>query len=68
MATPIGRKVREAFETMGNAVVDLLLVGIGLVVGLADTLGDDLGVTFTVASILAVRTLHTCGVLEEVST
>jgi hypothetical protein len=68
VATPIGRKVGEAFETMRNPVVDLLLVGIGLIVGLADTLGDDLGIAFTVASILAVRTLHTRGVLEEIST
>lgn len=53
---------------MGNPVVDLLLVGIGLIVCLADTLGDNLGIAFAMASILAVRALHTCGVLEEIST
>lgn len=49
-------------------MIDLLLVGVGFIVGLADTLGDDLRVAFTVASILAVRTLHTRSVLEEIST
>lgn len=53
---------------MRNPVVDLLLVGIGLIVGLADTLGDNLGVTFSMASILAIRALHTRSVLEEIST
>ena len=42
MAAPIGRKVGKSFEAMRNTVVDLLLVGVGFVVGLADTLGDNL--------------------------
>ena len=68
VATPVGGDVGEAFETMGNAVVDFLFVRIGLVVGLADTLGDDLGIALFVASVLAIRTLHACGILEEFST
>lgn len=48
-------------------MVNLLLVGIGLVVRLANTLGNDLGIAFLVASVLAVGTLHTGSVLEEVS-
>lgn len=53
---------------MGDPVVDLLLIGVGFIVGLADTLGDNLGVTFSMASILAIRALHTRSVLEEIST
>lgn len=53
---------------MGDPVVDLLLIGIGFIVGLADTLGDNLGVAFSMASILAIRALHTRSVLEEIST
>lgn len=68
VAAPIGRDVGEALETMGDAVVDLLLVGIGLVVGLADTLGDDLGIAFAVAGVLAIRTLHARRILEELPT
>lgn len=67
MATPVGRDISESFKAMWNAVVDFLLVGIGLVVGLADTLGDDLGVTLAMASILAVGTLHTRCVFQEVA-
>jgi hypothetical protein len=67
VATPVGREVGEAFETVGNPVIDLLLVGVGLIVGLADTLGDNLRVAFTVASVLAVRALHARGILEEIS-
>lgn len=48
-------------------MIDLLLVGVGFVVGLADTLGDNLRVAFPVASVLAVRALHTRGILEEIS-
>jgi phosphatidylglycerophosphatase A len=68
VATPVGGDVGKPFETMGNAVVDLFLVRVGFVVGLADTLCDDLGVTLAVTGVLAVRTLHACGILEEFST
>lgn len=68
VAAPVGRDVGEALEAMGNAVVDLLLVGIGLVVGLADTLGDDLRVAFAMASVFAIRALHARSILEKFST
>lgn len=42
MTTPIGRDIGESLEAMRDTVVDLLLVGVRFVVGLADTLGDDL--------------------------
>ena len=58
MATPISRDVGKSFETMRDTVVDLLLVGIGLVVGLADTFGDDLGIALAMTGILAIGTLH----------
>ena len=67
VAAPVSGDIGEALETVRDAVVDLLLVGIGLVVCLADTLGDDLLVALAVAGILAVRTLHTRSVLEELS-
>lgn len=67
MATPVGRDIGERLETMRNTMVDFLLIRISLIVGLADTLSDDLGVTFPMACVLAVGTLHTGCVLEEVS-
>ena len=48
-------------------MVDFFLIRISLVVRFADTLGDDLGVTLLVAGVLAVSTLHTGSVLEEIS-
>lgn len=53
---------------MGDAVIDLLLVGIGLVVRLADTFGDDLGIALAVAGIFAVGTLHAGSILQKVAT
>jgi len=67
VAAPVGGEIGEALETVRDAVIDLLLVGIGLVVRLADTFGDNLLVAFAVAGILAVRTLHARSVLEELS-
>lgn len=54
VTAPVGAHVRERLEPVGNPVVDLLLVRIGLGVGLADALGDDLGVAFLVAGQAAV--------------
>ena len=68
MTAPVRGDVGESFEAVGNAVIDLLLVRVGLVIGLADTLGDDLGVTLAMTGVLAIRTLHACGILEEFST
>lgn len=67
MAAPVGGDVGEPFEAMGNAVVDLLLVWVGLVVCLADTLCDNLGVALAVTGVLAIRALHACSILEEFS-
>lgn len=67
MTTPVGRDVGESFETVRDTVVDLLLVGIGLVVGLANTLGDDLGIALAVACILAIGTLHAGRIFQEVA-
>ena len=68
MAAPVGSKIREALEPVGNSVVDLLFLGVGLCVGLADALGYNISVTFRVASVLAVLALHARRVLEEVGT
>ena len=48
-------------------MVDFLLVRVGLVIRLADTLGDDLGIALAMASILAVGTLHSCSILQKVA-
>jgi hypothetical protein len=68
VTAPVGRDIGETFEAVRNPVIDLLLVRIGLIVRLADTLGDNLGVAFAVAGVFAVRTLHSGRVFEEVST
>jgi hypothetical protein len=68
VATPVGGKIGEAFEAMRNTVVDLLFVGVGFVVGLANTLGDNLRVALFVTCVLAVGTLHTRSILEKFST
>ena len=65
MTTPVGRDIGESFPTMRNAVVDLFLVRICFVVGLANALGDDLGIASPVTQVLAVSTLHTGGVLQQ---
>ena len=48
-------------------MVQFLFLGVRLGVGLADAFGDDLGVAFLMARILAVRTLHSGRVLEKVA-
>lgn len=48
-------------------MVDLLLIWVGLIVCFADTFGNNLGVAFAMASVLAIRTLHARGVFEELS-
>ena len=52
---------------MRDAMVDLLFLRVRLSVTLADTFGDNAGVTLGVASVLAVLALHTGRVLEEIS-
>lgn len=49
-------------------MVNLLFIGIGLIIGFANTLGDNLRVTFAMASVLAIGTLHSCCVFQEVAT
>lgn len=49
-------------------MIDLLLIRVGFVVGLADALRNDLRVTFSVTGVLAIRTLHTSGILKKFST
>lgn len=67
MATPVSRDIGKCLETVWDTVIDFLLVRVGFVVGLANTFGDDLGVTFFMAGVFAVRTLHAGSVFEEVS-
>ena len=48
-------------------MVDLLFVWVGFVIGLADTLGNDLGIAFLVTGIFAVGALHPGRILEKFS-
>lgn len=66
VAAPFGRDVAEGLETMRNAMVQLGLLRVALGVGFADALGDDLGVAFLVAHVLAVGALH--AVLAKLAT
>lgn len=68
MATPVGRDVGKGLESVRNAVVDLLLVWVCFVVGLADTLCNNLWEALLVAGVFAVGALHSCSVFEELST
>lgn len=68
MAAPIGTDVGERLEAMMDTVVELCFVRVRLSVGLGDAFGDHVAVTLLVASVLAVCTLHACGVFEEIST
>jgi uncharacterized membrane protein len=49
-------------------MIDFFLVGIAFSITLANALGDDAGVAFGVASVLAVLALHPRRVLEKVPT
>ena len=67
MTAPIGGYVRISLKTMWYTMVNFLLVRVGLIVRLAYAFGDDFGITFLVASVLAICALHACGVLEEIT-
>lgn len=67
MTAPIGTHIRKGFEPVRDTVVQLFLLRIRLCVRLAYTFGDNFGVAFLVASVLAVLTLHASRVLKEIS-
>lgn len=48
-------------------MIDFFFVRVGFVVRLANTFGDDLGITFLMTCVLAIGTLHSSGVFEKVS-
>lgn len=62
MAAPIGPHVGEVLESVGDTMIELLLIRVAFRIRLADTFGDDLGVTLFVARIFAILALHTGGV------
>jgi hypothetical protein len=53
---------------MRDAMVELRLVWIRLGVGLGNAFSNHLGIALLMASISAIRTLHTGSVLEEIAT
>lgn len=67
MTAPIGPHVGEVLESVRNAMIELLLIGIGFRIRLADTFCDDFGVAFLMARILAILALHTGGIFEKFS-
>lgn len=67
MAAPIGPHVGKVLESVRNAMIELLLIGIGFRIRLADTFCDDLGVAFLMTGIFAILALHTGRIFEEFS-
>lgn len=57
MAAPIGTKVLERLEAVGNAVVDLELITLLWNLAIADATGDNLLSTLAMARVIAVLTL-----------
>jgi hypothetical protein len=68
MTAPISAHVGKVLKSMGDTMVEFSLIGVGFGVRLRDTFGDHLRITLFMASVVAVRTLHTGSVLEELST
>lgn len=68
MTTPVGPHIGEALESMGNSMIELLLLRNHIVVRFADALGDDLRITLLMTSVFTVRALHTRGIFEEFAT
>lgn len=67
MTAPIGTDVGEISPAMGNAMVDLGFVRIGLCIRLRNALCDNLFVTLAMAGELAVGALHAGSILEQFS-
>lgn len=67
MTTPIGADVGKQLEAMRDSVINLLFIWIRFVICLADTLGDDFRIAFSVAGVLTILALHAGRVLEQVS-
>ena len=68
MATPVRPNVGEVFKAVRNAMVDLFLILVCLIIRLADTFCDNFGIALCMTSIFAVCTLHAGRVFEEVPT
>jgi hypothetical protein len=68
VTTPIRPYVRKVFEAVRNAMIDLFLILVGFVIRFANTLRDNFGIALRVTGVLAVCTLHSSRVFEEVST
>jgi len=68
VTAPVGTHVGKVFEAVRNAVIELGLVWVGFGVGLSDALGNNLGVALLVTRVVAVRALHTGGILKELAT
>lgn len=67
MTAPIGPHVGEILEPVWDAMIELLLVRIGLRIRFADTFGNDFGIALFMARIFAILALHTGGVFQKLS-
>jgi hypothetical protein len=67
MTAPVGANIRSTLEAMRNTMVDFLLLGVGFRIRFRYAFSDDLLVTFLMASVLAIRTLVSGGILQEVT-
>lgn len=67
MTTPIGAHIRKPLETMGDTVVQFLLVGICFRIRFADALCDDLWVALFMTCVFTILALHAGRILQEVS-
>ncbi len=68
VTTPVGAEVRNGFESMWDAVVELDFVSIGFGVALRDTLCDDFLRALLVASVATVLALTSSCVEQEFAT
>lgn len=68
MTAPVGGYIGEWFKTMGDTMVDFLFVRVCLIVRFTNAFRNHLRVTFAMASVLAVGTLHASRILQEIST
>ncbi len=68
MITPAAGEVQVGLETVGDSVVDLVLVRVGLRIARTNAFGDDTRIAPGVDSVLAVLALHTSRGHEQVPT
>ena len=67
MAAPVRAHVGKVLESVRDTVIQFGFIGVRFCIRLRDTLCYHFRVTFLMASVLAVRTLHASSILEELA-